>query len=161
MRPRRVLLVVAIVLLGCWALFWLLFDSYSIPSLANAPTLQVGDHLLVRPASSAGRGDIVVYRMEGDPAARVSRVVAISGDSIEATSEGVLLNGQLLEEPHLDADVVTHEFSMTTVPEGHAFLMSDNRSRAIDSRAIGPVPVSAIRGRVVWICLPLGRFGSP
>lgn len=42
----------------------------------------------------------------------MSRVVAIG--------QRVLLNGELLKEPYLDADVLTYEFAVATVPEGLA-----------------------------------------
>jgi len=36
-----------------------------------------------------------------------------------------------------------------TVPKGHVWLESDNRSAGIDSRHYGPVPMSLVRGRLM------------
>ncbi|HKQ61305.1 MAG TPA: signal peptidase I [Candidatus Polarisedimenticolaceae bacterium] len=41
-------------------------------------------------------------------------------------------------------------FGPVTVPTGHYFLIGDNRDRSEDSRSFGPVPRSAIRGRVLF-----------
>ena len=46
---------------------------------------------------------------------------------------------------------------VVTVPEGHFWLEGDNPLYSIDSRHYGPVPVPAIRGRVVARLWPFGK----
>lgn len=84
----------------------------------------------------------------------------MAGDSVEATNEGVFLNGVLLNEPYLGPEVYTSSFDEVLVPDGYVFLMSDNRPQARDSRRDGPVPVDDLKGEVVWIRSPLERFGQ-
>ena len=45
--------------------------------------------------------------------------------------------------------------------DGHLFVLGDNRGGAIDSRTWGPIPRSAIRGRVIFRYWPPGRIGRP
>lgn len=160
-RLKRVVLVVGVLLLVAWTAMGLLFDFYRVPSEANSPTLEIGDRVIAWPFGSVDRGDIVVYELPDEGTRRLSRVVAVAGDSIEATSQGVSLNGFPLDEPYLDRGVLTPVFEVVVIPEDHVFLMSDNRPRARDSRIDGPVPVDAIMGKLVWIWSPLGRVGRP
>lgn len=50
-----------------------------------------------------------------------------------------------------------------TVPNGHCFVLGDNRPESMDSRDFGPVPLSDLQGRVESIYLPAAswsRFGA-
>ena len=51
-------------------------------------------------------------------------------------------------------------FPKTTVPEGHWFLLGDNRNYAKDSRAFGSVPISDIIGPVRHIYTGSGSVGA-
>lgn len=88
----------------------MLFEPFRIPSGSNAPTIVIGDHVIVQKfryglmlPGSAGpvvtwdapkRGDIVVFRYPKDPTVTyVKRVVAIGGDRIAVHDDHLTLNG--------------------------------------------------------------------
>ena len=60
-----------------------------------------------------------------------------------------------------DHDILLHplgnsrKLSKTTVPEGHYFVMGDNRAHSSDSRFWGYVPEDYILGRAVGIWMPV------
>jgi signal peptidase I len=51
------------------------------------------------------------------------------------------------------------DYGPTIVPEGHVFMMGDNRDRSFDSRAWGPVPLPNILGRSLFVWWSWGREG--
>ncbi len=48
-----------------------------------------------------------------------------------------------------------------TVPDGHVFLMGDNRRLRADSRTFGPVPADWVNGKAVLRYWPLDELGTP
>lgn len=98
----------------------------------------------------------------------VKRVIGVGGDHVSCCgNDGRLqINGEPIDEPYLrdGGPPSTFEFEVT-VPEGHVWVMGDNRSNSEDSRAHmgqpggGFVPVDNIEGRVTLIMLPFDRFG--
>lgn len=48
-------------------------------------------------------------------------------------------------------------YSTTTVPEGHYFMLGDNRDESKDSRYFGFVPASSIAGQAVGVALSVDR----
>jgi signal peptidase I len=143
---------------------------YRIPSESMEPTLQVGDQVIVNRFShhlgaQPEVGDIVVFHPPGARSETfIKRVVGVAGDRIAVREGHVVRNGRLREEPYARACGGGPECDMpraTTVPNGHVYVMGDNRGESQDSRFWGPVPVSDVIGEAVAIYWPPGRAGAP
>ena len=87
----------------------------------------------------------------------VKRVIGLPGDTIELKDGKVYRNGKKISEPYLDPyDTPNYETgglqytseSKITIPEGHIFVMGDNRNNSSDSRVIGPVPIENVIGKL-------------
>ena len=78
----------------------------------------------------------------------------INGDTIKI-SDGVLyINNTEIDEPYIKEQMYAN-YPETTIPEGHYFVMGDNRNNSKDSRnsSIGALPRDMIQGRayaIVW-----------
>lgn len=105
------------------------------------------------------------YVLESTKISYIKRVIAVAGDHVEIKDGDVFVNGEMLEEPYLDASVKTYipEDGIVNdfiVPEGYIFAMGDNRAGSADCRAFGCVPVEKVEGRVAFRIWPLNKFGK-
>jgi signal peptidase I len=70
-------------------------EAFKIPSGSMAPSLEVGDHLVVdKTRTRPRRGDLIVFRAPEHPEQDyVKRVVGLPGDRVEFTDGFLVLNG--------------------------------------------------------------------
>src|ERR1700733_3007215 len=122
----------------------------------------LGDHLM--PYEKIARGDIIVFHYPVDPTQHfVKRVIGVPGDHLRMISKRVWINGKLLDEPYVrflepPNNMFRDNFPRTDipafglegkwwlemrklvedgqliVPQGHYFVMGDNRDDSQDSR---------------------------
>lgn len=129
-----------------------------------------GDYLILRSnflSSTYEQGDIVVACVptfkNGEPI--VKRVIATGGQTVSfrigddlqmhVYVDDVLQSEDFINEPMDPYGQIAGSFS-ETVPEGHYFLMGDNRNRSADSRDpdIGMVDGRYIVGKAFWLVFP-------
>jgi signal peptidase I len=118
------------------------------------PNLHTDQRLVVEKVSyrihGPHRGDVVVIRMpERGPELLIKRVIALSGETIEISNGVVHIDGEPLEEEYL-VRKTSGSYGPTTIPEGHVFVMGDNRGASNDSRIFGPVTLDRVVGRA-WV----------
>ncbi|MBR5284495.1 MAG: signal peptidase I [Clostridia bacterium] len=157
-----------------WALLVLVFISSFFVRISGVngdsmyPTLHHGDRMLLRlNYNEPKHGDIVVVMAPGfdENEPLVKRIIAVAGDEIDIDDEGnVWVNGEHLYEPYVNEQYFNGG-SMSYpyyVPEGHVFVMGDNRNYSADSRAeyIGALKVEDIIGRVFFRMWPMNSFGG-
>ncbi|MOA65447.1 Signal peptidase I [compost metagenome] len=65
---------------------------------------------------------------------------------------GVFVNGELLEEPYMKM-LPQYEYGPEKVPDGHLFMLGDNRNNSFDSHYWGFLPIKNVVGKpaaVIW-----------
>ena len=132
-------------------------SEYTMPSASMEPTLLKGQKLRFRfltavDARFVKHGDIVAFRYPDDSGVHyVKRVVAVGGDTVELRQRVLLVNGVEVSEPYTQflPGAEAENFGPMVVPEGHVFLLGDNRNRSMDSRNYGTIELDAIKALVL------------
>jgi signal peptidase I len=103
------------------------------------------------------RGDVIVFRYPENPRQDfIKRCVAVAGQTILIRHKELYVDGVRQEEPyaiHIDPKEMSRgmsnrdNFGPFVVPEGHIFMMGDNRDNSHDSRFWGALPVELVKGK--------------
>jgi signal peptidase I len=141
-----------------------IFEPFTIPTPSMVPTLQIGDKVIVSKLAfkikPIKRGDLIVFHSSIGKDL-VKRVIAVEGDEITLTDSGdVYINSEKINEEYILKDYNISYMNETIVVEkDKVFVMGDNRNNSYDSRYLGSISKEDIFGEVVFIYLPLARFG--
>jgi signal peptidase I len=147
--------IIALVILGVLLWFQGSYEFVTLPASANqmAPAIPANSiYLLDQSARSAEEfhhGDIVFFsfRTKKGSEVFVSRVVGTPGDSIAIRDGKLIRNGAMIDETYLASQPKGINLIEITVPRDYLYVLNDDRSIRNDSRTLGPVPWTAVRGR--------------
>jgi signal peptidase I len=181
-RALEYVAIVAVAILVALAVQSWLLKPYRIPSESMLDTLRPGDRVLVNRVvyhlRDPHRGDVIVFHYPEDPeVVFIKRVVGVPGDTLEVKDGRLYVNGRKPAEPyvhrsrgHADPTVSQAAIAGSTmhdpwslaepfrVPDGHYFVMGDNRTDSDDSRDWGTVPRAAIVGEGLATYWPFSRL---
>jgi signal peptidase I len=135
-----------------------------VPSESMLPTLEVWDRVLVNELaddfSGPRRGDVVVFENPQTSELNIKRAAGLPEDSVKLRAGNLYINGEPVEEPYVEGSATSTTFGPVRVPEGHYFVLGDNRGNSVDSRAFGPVPEGSLVGEALLRFRPPGRTGA-
>lgn len=142
--------------------FHFLLQPFQVAGLSMSPSLDDRDYLIVDRVffrgTGIGRGDLVVFNVEGDPRYMVKRVVGLPGEEISSHEGLLVVDGKPLPSVALKG-LQYPDFGPVQIPQDSYFCMGDNPKVSLDSRTFGPVKRGQIYGRPILRYLPLGRSG--
>ncbi|MDO4444894.1 MAG: signal peptidase I, partial [Bacillota bacterium] len=92
----------------------------------------------------------VVVKKDGE--LQVRRIIAIEGDEVTLTEEGLEINGYLQQEIYTETLPYTEGITFPIrVGRDEYFVLGDNRTTAKDSRIYGTVKKEEIKGTVITL----------
>lgn len=141
-------IVVALLLI-----FTFLFGIFPYQDVAMKPSIKDGDLVLFyRLDKNYIATDTIVLEYQGNR--QVRRVVAVAGDVVDISDDGLMINGAVQQEAGIYEDTVRYaegiEFPVT-VGKGQVFVLGDSRLTAADSRIYGPVEIKDTLGKVMTL----------
>lgn len=110
------------------------FDSLGLDGRIHADDLKIGD--------------VTCYRFgeKEDQQVNLGVVIAKAGDSVEVRQGKFFVNGTASEGSFARAGGAATNRAPLVIPADHVFVL--NETHKFDSLALGPIPDSAIQGRV-------------
>ena len=108
--------------------------------------------------SDPERGDIVVFNPPNNPNEEyIKRIIGLPGDEVVVSDGKVLINGEALDEPYINA---APAYAGTwLVPEDSIFVLGDNRNNSSDSHNWDSVPIEDVIGKAIFIYWPPTEWG--
>ncbi len=145
-------------------------QAFRIPTGSMEQTLLEGDFLLANrflygskipftdlrlPAVRDPKpGDIIIFKHPTEGKDFIKRCVALAGDRVEIKNDVLYVDGEAVEEPYKKLTAFggsLANYGPVIVPEGHIFMLGDNRHNSYDSRSWGPLDEKYIKGKAMVI----------
>ncbi|WP_100371853.1 signal peptidase I [Bacillus sp. FJAT-45037] len=146
------------------------FISYEVRGESMMPSAYDGERFIINKVGynfvEPDRFDLIVFHAT-ETEDYIKRVIALPGDTVQYVDDRLYINGEYVDEPFLVERVeegnrmpYTYDFAYPQViPEGHVFVLGDNRPYSKDSRMIGPISYESIVGKVDMRFWPITAAG--
>ncbi len=144
------------------ALRFFVFEFIHVDGPSMQPTLMDEEYVFMEKVtywfSPPQRGDIVICHFPNSSESYVKRIIGVGGDTLRIEDGVLYINGAANTDyfsGRMNADM-----DLITVPEGHVFVMGDNRNNSTDSRIVGALSSDMVQGKAVFIVWPPGSIGG-
>lgn len=107
------------------------------------------------------RFDIVVVKTHDDKI--IKRVIGLPGETVKVENNKLYIDGKEIKDNYAyenTEDFDLKDLGYDKIPKGYYFVMGDNRNNSADSRIIGPVKKSQIKGNAKLVIFPFKNAGN-
>ncbi|QJC27650.1 signal peptidase I [Anaplasma platys] len=179
---KSTLLVGDYIVVGKYSYGYSRYSAVIVPLLTRVPFINFKGRVFYTPPRA---GDVVVFRLPSDPkVSYIKRVVGLPGDEVQLKNGHLYINGKEMSYERaadfVDGEKVVKRYIETLyngksyevlderenstldntpvyrVPEGHIFVLGDNRDDSRDSRfvtEVGNIPIDNIVGKALVVVL--------
>ncbi len=163
-RVKSVLSYVLVIIIALLIKMYV-FSPIRVNGSSMEPTLYDGDFMILNEIgyhlNGVERFDIVVINKNGEKI--IKRIIGLPGETVKYKDNKLFINDEEITEDFQHE--VTHNFDLSEIdvdiiPDGYYFVLGDNRGNSKDSRMIGLINKSEIRGKTSRIFFPFTRFGK-
>ena len=159
---------VAIALLLAVLIRQFLYTPVTVSGQSMEPTFEHDNRIVITKIHNIDRSDMIVFHSPNSDDDFIKRVIGLPGDVVIMKDDQLYINGEAFEEEYLEAHKKkVHEGQRLTenfeveVPEGHYYVLGDNRQNSTDSRRIGFIDRKSIVGKVSFRFYPIKSIGIP
>ena len=143
-------------------------QPFIVSGASMEPNFQNGDYLIIDEVSynlrEPERGEVIVLRMPGNASFFIKRIIGLPNEKIEIREKKIYIfnaessTGFTLKEKYL-AQIATFPDETVILKSDEYFVMGDNRSQSLDSRAWGAIRKNNIVGKTLVRLWPLAAIG--
>ena len=142
-----------------------IFSPIKVNGSSMYPTLNDGDIMILNEIgyhlNGVNRFDIVVVKKNNERI--IKRVIGLPGETVLYKDNKLYINDKEVKEDFTHD--ITHNFDLSeinvdVIPENYYFVVGDNRGNSKDSRMIGLVSKSEIKGKTSLIVFPFNKIGN-
>ncbi|WP_051271214.1 signal peptidase I [Shimazuella kribbensis] len=119
---------------------------YEAEGTSMEPSIKEKEVYYAKTKDTYSRGDIVVFHSKEEGYDFIKRVVGLGGETIQIKNNQVYINGSKLIESYLKKSIDMEDTERVNIPQGHVFVLGDDRSNSYDSRQIGSISITDIIG---------------
>lgn len=145
-----------------------LYTPVTVSGQSMEPTFEHDNRIVITKFYNIERSDLVVFHSPFSEDDLIKRVIGLPGDVVIMKDDQLYINGEEFEEEYIEANKQkVHEGQKLTenfeaeVPEGHYYVLGDNRRNSTDSRLIGFIDRKSIVGKVSFRFYPFKSIGIP
>ena len=145
-----------------------LFTPVIVSGQSMEPTFENENKIVISKIHKINRFDMIVFHAPNSDEDFIKRVIGLPGDVVVMKDDKLYINGEEYEEDYIqvnkdkvfEGQKLTQDFKVE-VPEGHLYVLGDNRRHSTDSRELGVIDEKSVVGAVAFKFYPFRDIGIP